>query len=386
MSVAFGLDRVVAEPPPLLLEGPVGVVTNRAATTATLEDAVIALARIGVQWAAIFAPEHGFSTALPAGHQVASAVESRTRVPLYSLYGEAWAPPPEILADLTALVVDLPDVGARMYTYVSTVIHVLRAAARAGVPVLLLDRPNPINGVQVEGPILEDAYTSFVGMLPVPVRHGLTLGELAHVANNVLDIGAQLHVIPVSGWQRSMGFDAWGRPWVPPSPNIPHGETALLYPGMSLIEGTNLSEGRGTPYPFAVVGAPWLDPDALARRLNAYPLPGVRFRPVSFTPCADKHRGHLCHGVQVHITDPRAFRPVRTGIAVLLEARAQDPDAFAFLPPRRAGETTHFDRLIGNGHVRAQVEAGARWEEIVGPWEREERAFLTWRQPYLLYP
>ncbi len=382
MGVAFGLDRVVEDVLPRVRDGRVGLVTNAAATTADLRTSVEVLHSAGVQVAVIFTPEHGFSASVPAGEGVGHGIEQRTGALMFSLYGDQFAPPLDVLASLTWIVVDLPDVGARFYTYVSTLVHVLKAASQAGVPVLVLDRPNPINGVQVEGPILREEFSSFVGMLPVPIRHGMTLGEIAWFANDVLSLGAHLEVVPVSGWRREMWFDAWGRPWVPPSPNIPHGETALLYPGMCLVEGTNLSEGRGTPYPFAVVGAPWLDGESLARRLNAYELPGVRFRPVSFTPCTSKYAGELCHGVQVHVTRREVFQPVRTGLAVLIEARSLHPDAFAFLPPSH-GRISHFDRLIGNGEVRAYIEEGASLNEIVGGWEREENRFLRRRRWYI---
>ncbi len=384
MAVLFGIDRVVREGLPRLGEGPVGVVTNAAATTAEVRTAVEVLYDAGVNIGVIFAPEHGFATSAPAGTRVKHGVEPYSGALIYSLYGDRFEPPDDILASLTWIIVDLPDVGARFYTYLSTLILVMKAAARVGIPVLILDRPNPINGVQVEGPILREGLTSFVGMLPIPVRHGLTLGELAWFANDVFGLGVHLEVLSVQGWRREMWYDAWERPWVPPSPNIPHGETALLYPGMCLIEGTNLSEGRGTPYPFAVVGAPWLDGETLARRLNGYELPGVRFRPVRFTPCRNKYAGEVCYGVQVHVTRREAFRPVRTGLAVLIEARALHPDAFAFLPSA-SGEPLHFDRLIGNEEVRALIEAGGTLREIVGPWEREEQTFLRRRPWYFFY-
>ncbi len=383
MPPEFGLDRLAVDSPPFLREGPVGVVTNAAATTADLRTAVEVLLGSGVEVAIIFAPEHGFTTGVPAGERVDHQVDPLTGVPIYSLYGERFAPPVEMLDGLTRIIVDLPDVGARFYTYVSTLVHVLRAAAQAGVPVLVLDRANPIDGVSVEGPILQEGYTSFVGMLPVPVRHGMTVGELARFANDVLDIGASLDVIPVRKWRRREMADAWGRPWVPPSPNMPHVETALLYPGMCLVEGTNLSEGRGTPYPFSVVGAPWVDGHVLAHHLNALGLFGVRFRPVSFLPCAGKYAGERCQGVQVHVTDRAQFRPVRTGIAILTTVRALYPESFTFPASGTKEDLRPFDRLIGNGKVRAQIEAGVPYEEIVAPWHEEEMAFRQQRRDYL---
>lgn len=384
-AVLTGLDMMLSALPSALRVGRVGLVTNAAAVTLDLCDCAVALHRAGVSIAAIFAPEHGLMAAVPAGEMVPHGVEPRLGTPVYSLYGDRFTPPPDVLASLTHLVVDLPDVGARFYTYVSTLIHVLHTAAGVDIPVIVLDRPNPIGGRHVEGPLLDPAYASFVGMAPVPVRHGMTVGELALLANDVLSIHASLTIIPLSGWRRVLWFDDTGRTWVPPSPNMARPQTAMVYPGTCLVEGTNLSEGRGTPYPFEVVGAPWLDGYALAERLNALELPGVHFRPTSFTPCAGKHTGDVCQGVHVHVVDREGFQPVRTGIHILAAARVQAPARFAFLPPTTGAEHPHFDLLMGNGNVRPALEQGVPAVEIAAAWMSEEEYFRQQRAAYLLY-
>ncbi len=373
---------VVRRPPERWGSEPIGLLTNRAATTRDMVDAARALMAAGVHLTLLMVPEHGLDVSVPPGEPVTSTQDPRSGLPVYSLYhgGVVLA---EVLSSVSRVVVDLPDVGARFFTYASTLVQVMQAAAEVGVPVTVLDRPNPITGRYVEGPLMEDALRSFVGMLPVPVRHGLTLGELAHLARHHMAPGVSLDVIRARGWRREMWFDQTGRSWVPPSPNMPHPETALVYPGMCLVEGTNLSEGRGTPYPFQVVGAPWLDGDALARALNKAGLPGVRFRAVTFRPCASKHAGQVCAGVQIHVIDREAFRPVRTGIAILTAARAQAPDHFRFL--QTMDGTFTFDRLIGNTEARRRIEDGHTWQDIAHSWEEEEARYTLHKRRYHLY-
>jgi len=384
MTVRVGLDSLVQPLPAFLRHARVGLVTNAAAVTRGLENAFEALRRVGLSIVALFTPEHGFFASADAGAPVDHGRDPHTGVPVYSLYGETWAPTEPMLEGVTHLLVDLPTVGARFFTYESTLVHVLRAGAHFSLPVVVLDRPNPITGRYVEGPLLREEYRSFVGLLPLPVRHGLTPGELAGFANRVLNIGAELSVIPLDGWKRSMWFDETGWPWVPPSPNIPSLDTATLYPGTCLVEGTTLSEGRGTPLPFQVVGAPGLDGQVLADVLNRADLAGVRFRPVQFTPCASKHRGRLCSGVQVHVIDRDEFWPVRTALALLAAVRDLAPDVLDFLPPRE-GNLHPFDRVVGNSSTRAALKGGAPWQEIVQGWDAEEQAFETERRAWLMY-
>ena len=317
-----------------------------------------------------------------AGDHVASARDAATGLPVHSLYGEHREPTPAMLDGIDVLVFDIQDVGTRCYTYPYTLAGVMRAAKRAGIPVVVADRPDPLGGVRVEGPVLDPALASFVGQFPIPIRHGMTLGELATLFNTAFGIGAELHVVTMQGWRRGDEPLRGALPWVPPSPNMPTPDTALVYPGMGLLEGTNVSEGRGTTRPFETFGAPWVDAPALAARLNAMGLPGVRFRPTWFTPTFSKHAGQACAGVQLHVTDRDAFRPVRTGLAVLKALHDQHPKEFAFLP----GEPPFFDRLAGVGDLRAAIVRGDTLEAIEARWQPGLSAFEALRRQHLLYP
>ncbi len=318
-----------------------------------------------------------------------------TGLPVSSLYGSELRPTAAMLADVDVLVVDLQDVGARFYTYQSTVAGCLQSGAEQGRPVLLLDRPNPVGGLAVEGPLLEAGYESFVGRRGQPVRHGLSLGELARATNEAEGIGADLTVLPVEGWQRAQWWDETGLPWVGPSPNLPTLDTATVYPGTCLLEGTLLSEGRGTARPFEVVGAPWVEPYRWAGALTERGLPGVRFRPLWFQPVASKHAGVRCGGVQLHVTDREAFRPVATGVHLIETARRLWPAEFGWRggaatgagsrPARRgefpeggpqqaqqappAGKVLAIDRLYGGPGLRQRIDAGEGAEAIIASWD-----------------
>ena len=265
--------------------------------------------------------------------------QARRRVPVYSLYSETRTPTAVMLRDLDVLVIDLQDVGTRIYTYIYTMANCLRACGRHGVPVIVCDRPNPVGGEAIEGATLRPEFASFVGQFPIPLRHGMTIGELARCFNDRFNLGASLEVIPLHGWQRGMYADETGLPWVMPSPNMPTVDTAYVYPGLCLIEGTNVSEGRGCTRPFEVIGAPFIDGYLLAERLATYDLPGVRFRPLSFRPTFHKHAGKSCGGIQLHVVDRTSFRPYRTGVAILRElhewresvARERDQATFRIL-------------------------------------------------------
>ena len=381
-SAVPGIEVLLAERLDLLRGKRVGLVTNPTGVDRTLRSSIDVLARHpDVNLVALFGPEHGVRGDVQAGEHVANARDPATGLPVYSLYGEHREPTPKMLEDIDLLLVDLQEIGARPYTYPYTLANVMRAAKRAGITVVVLDRPNPIGGVQVEGPVLEAAYASFVGQFPIPLRHGMTLGELARLFNEEFGIGAELHVIPVRGWRRADAAPGQGLPWIPPSPNIPTPDTALVYPGMVLFEGTNLSEGRGTTRPFGIVGAPFVDADALAARMNALSLPGVRFRPVWFTPSFSKHAGVPCAGVQLHVLDRDAFRPVRTSLALLAALHALHPDDVAFLP----GDPPFFDTLAGNRWIRQAILDGATYDAIEARWQSELRRFDYLRRPYLLY-
>ncbi|MBM4381170.1 MAG: DUF1343 domain-containing protein, partial [Deltaproteobacteria bacterium] len=311
-------------------------------------------------------------------------------VPVHSLYGhtfESLSPRPEWLTGLDALVFDIQDVGARYYTYVYTLALAMKAAAKAGIPFYVLDRPNPIGGDLVEGNLVGEGFRSFVGLYALPNRHGMTAGELARIFNAEERMGAELHVVPCEGWTRRMRWRDTGLHFVPPSPNMPTPDTALVYPGMCLGEGTNVSEGRGTCRPFEQFGAPWLRPDAVADALNAEGLPGVRFRACSFTPTFDKFLGQSCGGAFIHVTDERAFRPLLTGIAVFRAARQLGSgnfqwraDAYEFVE-----DVPAFDLLCGTETVRRGLESGAPLRALVEGFDQASRDFEVRRAPYLLY-
>ena len=308
----------------------------------------------------MFGPQHGFSADLQDNMiETPHAHDERRRVPVYSLYSDTREPTAEMLAGLDALVIDLQDVGARIYTFVYTMANCLRAAARHGVPVIVCDRPNPIGGEAVEGPMLAPGYESFVGLFPIPMRHGMTIGELARLFNERFGIGAELEVVPLEGWRRGMFWGDTRLPWVMPSPNMPTLDTAVVYPGGVLFEGTQLSEGRGTTRPFELLGAPWIDADTVAARLNALKIDGAHFRPVVFEPTFHKHARLACGGVQVHVTDRRTFRPVLAGVAVMGEFRRCAPDRFAWRQPpyEYVHDRMPIDILAGSDRLRRAIEA-----------------------------
>jgi uncharacterized protein YbbC (DUF1343 family) len=369
----------------------VGLVCNPTAVTRALSHAADLLAAApGVELAALFGPEHG----VRGDAQYMAAVggeprDARTGVVVHSLYGETAAslqPAPAALAGLDALVFDIQDVGARYYTYQATMMLCMEAAARAGIGFVVLDRPNPIGGA-VEGPRLRAGFESFCGLHDLAVRHGLTVGELAQLFRAERGLDLALSVVPCEGWRRGVLFRETGLPWVFPSPNMPTPETALVYPGMCLLEGTNLSEGRGTTRPFELLGAPWLDPHRLAADLARERLPGVGFRPVSFVPTWDKHAGVRCHGVELFVGDPARFRPFRAALACVLHARAQAPSRFRWRtePYEFVKDVPAFDLLCGSARERKGLEAGATLRELCQPLSVEERAFERRRREHLIY-
>jgi uncharacterized protein YbbC (DUF1343 family) len=344
----------------------------------------------GVRLRTLFGPEHGVRGDAQYMAAVGGERDPRTGLPVHSLYGStagSLRPSPEQLRGLDALVFDIQDVGSRYYTYQATMMLCLEAAAAARIGFVVLDRPNPIGGLQVEGPALRPGFESFCGLHDLAVRHGMTVGELARLFREERRLDVELTVVPCQGWRRGMQARDTGLPWVFPSPNMPTPETALVYPGMCLLEGTNLSEARGTTRPFELFGAPWLDADRLVAALEAERLPGVRFRPASFVPTWDKHAGQRCHGAELVVRDGEAFRPFRTGLAVVAAARAQDPSRFAWrrAPYEFVEDVPAFDLLCGSARERAALEAGRGWRELAPAWAREERAFARRRGRFLLY-
>jgi uncharacterized protein YbbC (DUF1343 family) len=369
----------------------VGLICNPTSVDARLRHAADLLASArGVTLAALFGPEHGVRGDAQYMVAVGESRDPRTGVPAWSLYGEraeSLRPAPAQLAGLDALVFDIQDVGARYYTYQATMMLCMEAAAAAGVAFVVLDRPNPIGGLAVEGPALRPGFESFCGLHDLAVRHGLTVGELARLFRAERRLDLELEVVPCEGWRRGMGFRETGLPWVLPSPNMPTPETALVYPGMCLLEGTNLSEGRGTTKPFELLGAPWLDGHRLAEALAADRLPGVRFRPASFVPTWDKHAGVRCHGVELHVQDPAAFRPFRTGLACVVRAREQAPSRFRWRtePYEFVSGIPAFDLLCGSARERTSIEGGAGPGALSTHLAPEERAFARRRRAYLAY-
>jgi uncharacterized protein YbbC (DUF1343 family) len=371
----------------------IGLVCNPTAVTRDLVHAADLLhAAPGVTLGALFGPEHG----IRGDAQYMAAVggeqrDPRTGVPVHSLYGESadsLKPGPAALAGLDALVFDVQDVGARYYTYQATMMLCMEAAAAARIAFLVLDRPNPLGGTLVEGPRLAAGFESFCGLHDLAVRHGMTVGELALLfrAERALDLA--LEIVPCEGWRRPARFRETGLPWVFPSPNMPTPETALVYPGTCLLEGTNLSEGRGTTRPFELIGAPWLDGQRLADDLARERLPGIAYRPASFVPTWDKHAGVRCHGVELFVTDADRFRPFRTGLACVIHARRQDPDRFRWRtePYEFVSGVPAFDLLCGSARERQAIEAGAGLRELTRAFAPEERAFARRRTPFLRYP
>jgi uncharacterized protein YbbC (DUF1343 family) len=367
----------------------VGVVANPASVDGSFSHVVDRAASApGVTLAAVFGPQHGFRSDLQDNMiESPHARDSRRRVPVYSLYSETREPTVEMLSGLDTLVIDLQDVGARIYTFVYTMANCLRAAARHRVPVIVCDRPNPIGGVAVEGPMLAEGYESFVGLFPIPMRHGMTIGELARLFNERFSIRADLEVVPVEGWRREMYWDETGLPWVMPSPNMPTLDTAIVYPGGVLFEGTQLSEGRGTTRPFELLGAPWIDAEPFAARLNALGMGGARFRPVVFEPTFQKHAREACGGCQIHVTDRRAFLPVLTGVAVMGEFHRAAPGRFAWRQPpyEYVHDRMPIDILAGSDRLRQAIEADVPAREIAREWEATTREFMAIREAYLMY-
>jgi len=360
-----------------------GLVANVASVTGDLVPLSLVLHKHPkLALTALFSPEHGFGATVQDALPVPDAKDPATNLPVYSLYGKAKAPAPKRLKGIDILFFDLQDAGLRFYTYLSTLFYCLQACARAKVPVIVLDRPNPLTGARVQGPVLNPKFSSFVGIAPIPLRHGMTLGELALYLNEVYRFRAKLKVIPMKGWTRGMWFDQTGLAWVPPSPNLPTFDSALVYPATCLIEGTNLSEGRGTPRPFEQVGAPWVDPAGLTYDLNALGLGGVRFDPAAFTPTSDKHKGRICFGVEVDLTDRKLFDPIATGVGLLKVLLKTYPDKFSW---RKEGRRYFIDLLLGTDLVRKGLEEGKAVSGLRDPDAVATRRFLDRRKKFLLY-
>ncbi len=386
-AVLSGLDELLADPRRLRGQR-LGLIVNPSAVSSRLEHAALALtSHPGLKVTALFGPEHGVWADAQDLVEVDDSRDPRTGLPVFSLYGRTRVPSAEMLAGVDTLVYDVQDVGSRYYTFVYTMLHALEGCARHGRRLVVLDRPNPLGGVTVDGNVLAPAFRSFVGLHPLAVRHGLTAGELALMFRAELKLDVELEVVRMRGWRREMLFEDTGLPWVPPSPNMPTPDTALVYPGGCLVEGTNLSEGRGTTRPFEMVGAPWLDPWRLAADLERERLPGARFRPLFFRPTFHKHAGEPCGGVQVHLTDRRRFPAFLAYLLLIHHARRQDPRAFAWRQPPYEYELVKLpiDILCGGEAARRAIEAGRSPRRLLPGWKAQLQRFRARRRPYLLY-
>lgn len=388
-KVQTGLDRV-GEYHQLFKNKRVGIITNHTAYNSNGQHiADIFLKMDDVTIAALFGPEHGIRGNAAAGDAIESANDPIRNIPIYSLYGETRKPTPAMLKDIDILVFDIQDVGARFYTYIYTMAYAMEGAAEQGIPFVVLDRPNPITGSKVEGNILEKEFATFVGLYPMPVRHGMTVGELAKMFNGegwlANGIKADLTVIPMKNWRRDMWYDETGLRFIPPSPNIPDLESATVYPGVCLVEGINVSEGRGTSTPFQIFGAPWIDGVRLAEKLNGINLNGVTFSDTSFTPVSiegvasnPKYENRKCFGVKIQVTNRDHFQPYRTGIYIVNTTRQMYADSLTW-------RLEHFDRLCGSAAIREAIINDGDIDSLIASWQDQLKQFMEKRTKYLIY-
>jgi len=388
--VKIGAEILIEKHLDLIKGKKIGIVTNHTGILPDGRHIVDVLNEIeDVKVVALFGPEHGIRGEVPDGKSISHGVDTKTGIPVFSLYGEVKKPTTEMLKDIDVLIFDIQDVGARFYTYISTMSYCMEACAEMGKKFIVLDRPNPVRGVYVDGPILEPRFKSFVGLHPIPVAHGMTVGELAKMFNEEawLENGmkADLTVIKMENYSRKLWFDQTGLPWIKPSPNMMTLKTAIVYTATCFIEGTNVSEGRGTQHPFEWIGAPWIDGSKLANELNSYNLPGVRFEPISFIPTDiekvtvdPKYEGERCSGIYLNVYDREKFEPVKVGVYILYALKKLYSDKFKW---RTAGQ----DRLWGTDKIRLMIDEGKKPEEIIKTWESELKKFLGIRQKYLLY-
>jgi len=402
--VKLGVEVLFEKHPDLLRGKNVGLITNPTGLDSRLDSDIDLFRAHGVNLVALYGPEHGVRGNAQAGQFVAYYFDGQLKLPVFSLYGQTHKPPPDMMTNIDeymrsfdtkhegkqveagmmnsvdVMVFDLQDVGTRVYTYIATMANAMQAAADANLPFIVLDRPNPIGGVTMEGPILEyPEYSSFIGLYPIPLRHGMTLGELAQLFNKkFLKKKVKLTVVPMENWTRDEWFDETSLPWVLPSPNLPTPGSTTVYPGQVILEGTNLSEGRGTTKPFEMFGAPWIDGFVLAKKLNELNLPGVKFREVWFTPTFSKFSGQQCGGCQLHVTDRAAYQSVATTLNILSEIKKLYGDKLEL-------HASYFDKVLGNSSVRAALERGEPVEKIIAGCQPGLAEFAKLRAPFLLY-
>jgi uncharacterized protein YbbC (DUF1343 family) len=389
MRTVLGLEKFLAERAGSLDGARVGLICNQSSVNHQLRHAADLLHEEGsVQLTALFGPQHGIRGDVQDNMvETAHSVDRVTGIPIYSLYSETREPTDEMLAEVDVLVFDMQDVGCRIYTFIYTLANCMRAAARLGKRVIVCDRPNPINGTSVEGNVLEPEFASFVGQFPLPTRHGMTVGELALMFKERFGIDCELEVLKMEGWSRADWLDETDAPWVIPSPNMPTLDSATVFPGTVHVEGTQLSEGRGTTRPFELVGAPYIEAEVYARELNRLGFEGVYFRACGFQPTFQKHAGQTCGGVQIHVTERSRFTPVEVGVAVVKTAYDLYTENFRWKEPPYEYERfkNPFDVIAGTDKLRGSIERGESLESIFESWRENLEAFKREREPFLLY-
>lgn len=387
--VQTGLENFLADPPHWISDLRVGLLCNPASVAPDFTHAGRLIHRcLGDRFTAMFSPQHGFySDKQDNMIESDDMVDPLTRIPVFSLYGKSRQPTQQMLNQIDVLLVDLQDVGTRVYTFIYTMAYCMDAAKRFGKKIVILDRPNPVGGILVEGNLLRPSLSSFVGRFPIPMRHGLTVGELAILFNRQFGIGCDLSVIPMKGWRRSMIFSQTGLPWVAPSPNLPTPASALVYPGQVIWEGTNVSEGRGTTQPFELFGAPFIDPEKMLALLKADPPSGAVLRPVGFEPTSNKWSGTLCRGFQVHVTDPDSFNAYGTALRLLRAVLALHRDSFSWKSPPYEYDYQNLpiDLIIGDRSVRERIESLEPVDRIEATFQKDLNAFGEMRKDAMIY-
>lgn len=387
MSTRLGLNVFLEQQLNLVAGKRVGLIACPSSVDHQLRSSVERIyAHPDVNLVALFGPEHGLRGDAQAGNHVSTYRDALTNLPVHSLYGATRKPTPEMLQDLDVIIIDLQDGGVRFYTYLATITNILNAASEQDKSVIILDRPAPITASRIEGPVLDPDFTSFVGPYPIPIRYGMTIGEISFLINEHFEIGCDLTVVSMENWVRDQWFDETDIPFIPSSPNLPTLTSMIAYPGTCLIEGTNMSEGRGTTKPFEYIGAPWINAESLADTLNDLGLAGVRFRPVYFVPTFSKYQGELCAGVHVFITDRDRFQPITTILHLIKIVKTTYPTEFMWRQPWDSGKRNPIDLLCGGNAVREHLNANSPITELEAAWQGELQAFSQLRAKYLLYP
>lgn len=389
VPVKLGLEKILDEKIDLLKDRRVGLICNQASVNHQFEHAAdLFFAHKDINLTTLFGPQHGIRGDVQDNMvETSHTIDKKTGLPVFSLYSETREPTAEMLENLDVLVFDLQDVGCRVYTFIYTMAFAMKACKKAGKKFIVLDRPNPINGNGIEGNLLEIGHESFVGLFPIPMRHGLTAGELAKLFNKEFSIGCELEVVSMDGWERNLFYDETDCPWVMPSPNMPTVDTAVVFPGTVMFEGTKVSEGRGTTRPFEIIGAPYIDGDKFVDKLNELNLPGVVFRSTGFLPTFQKHKDDACSGVFIHVTNRDEFEPVLTGIALtkIIFEMYREKFEWKDTPYEYEFDRNPFDVIQGSTKIREMIEAEKSLEEIKHFWQNDVKHFRDLREKYLLY-